>query len=85
MDNRYSGFCEGPVVVPAAKIGELDKKHTLQFWMIIENGDESSKGSCGSMTLDGEDRVVGLFHYKSDNRVHIHGYEICGGEQILWA
>lgn len=54
-------FCEGLVVALGAKVNSKKKKHALQFWMIIENGDDSIDGSCDPMILDWKDRVVSLF------------------------
>jgi len=90
MDNPFSGRCEGTVIGLGARIpGEGDKDYMAHEWHFFENSDQPVDGSCGSMILDSEDRVVALFRFQkvdsslclgvSAAELQSFGYEICSG------
>lgn len=91
MDNPYSGFCEGQIVALGAKIGNSGKHYIPHTWTILQSGEEVVDGSCGSVILDDDGRVVGFFRYMSNDgtdcytvsatELRENGYEICGGIQ----
>ena len=92
MDNPFSGSCVGLVLAMGAKIPEEgDREYVMHKWCIFENGNEPLNGSCGSLILDSNRKVVGFFRFKKNNspncwgvsamELRTFGYEICDGEQ----
>jgi hypothetical protein len=92
MNNPFSGSCEGRVLGLGAKIpGEGDKDYVRHEWHCFENGNGLADGSCGSLILDSDRNVVGLFRFKKNDstqcwgvsamELRTFGYEICSGEQ----
>lgn len=90
MDNPYSGFCEGQIFALGAKQGNSGKHYIAHTWMIIQNG-EAIDGSCDSVILDEDSRVLGfvrcIFNDGVDcfavsaTELQQNGYELCGGVQ----
>ena len=63
----YSGFCEGQIIALGAKIGNSGKQYIPHTWMMVQSGEEVVNGSCGSVILDDDGRVVGFFRYTSND------------------
>lgn len=91
MDNPYSGFCEGQVIALGVKMADSGTRYITHTWLIMQNGEETIDGSCGSAILDEDNRVVGFLRYMSNDgadcfavsatELRKGGYEICGGVQ----
>jgi hypothetical protein len=91
MDNPFSGSCNGLVLALGAKIPwEEDRDFVMHKWCIFENGNEPVDGSCGSLILDSDRKVVGFFRFKNNSvdcwcvsamELRTFGYKICGREQ----
>ena len=92
MDNPYSGFSEGSVLVTGYKLPEGGgTEYVRHNWDIFENGSDPVDGSCGCPILDEQGMVVGLFRFKvrgtstclavSAMELRRFGFEISSGEQ----
>jgi hypothetical protein len=55
-------FCEATFMGPGGSVEGIgkDTKIVNHVWLEIENGSESINGSCGSVILDDEGKVVCL-------------------------